>query len=465
MNSTLVSSQSDLELKNLFVLSLVNEQQIDITRKWLGLSVASLLAAGLFSLLLVLSRTPGVQSVIPWIDFFHVALVVHVDLSVLIWFLSMAACFWCLSNPDSGGSFDQYAWRLSVLGMLILVICPFFGVGEPLLNNYVPVLQHPVFYLALTLFCVGIGLQAVRRLMRPVGIPGRGQRVLPFAIYLSILPTLLAFFAFILSYLLIPDGIHGEYYFELLFWGGGHTLQFTHTLLLLVSWLWLASACGAKMTMGGRQFSFLAILVLLPIIWVPIIYLTDSIESPDYRLNFTLLMKYGGLACLPLGLIAALNVLILPSASAANKPLKSAFVASIILFTAGGVIGFLIEGVNVVIPAHYHGSIVGVTLAFMGVAYLLLPKLGLGVADSKIAAIQPYVYGGGQLLHILGLAWSGGYGVQRKTAGAAQGLERLPEILGMGMMGLGGLISTIGGLLFLIVMIKAWRSRSRNYPA
>ncbi|WP_231882681.1 hypothetical protein, partial [Oleiphilus sp. HI0061] len=71
---------------------------------------------------------------------------------------------------------------------------------------------------------------------------------------------------------------------------------------------------------------------------------------------------------------------------------------------------------------------------------------------------------GGQLMHILGLAWSGGYGVQRKTAGAAQGLDRLPEIIGMGMMGLGGLISTIGGLLFLIVIIKAWRRRTEFEP-
>ena len=72
-----------------------------------------------------------------------------------------------------------------------------------------------------------------------------------------------------------------------------------------------------------------------------------------------------------------------------------------------------------------------------------------------MARWQPVVYGAGQLLHIAGLAASGAMGIQRKTAGAAQGLENLPEIAGMGLMGLGGLVSIIGGLLFLIVMIRA----------
>ena len=455
-------SQEDLEMNTIFSLSLHTEQQINIVRKWLGLAVASLLAAGIFSLLLVLSRTPGVQSIIPWIDFFHVALVVHVDLSVLIWFLSMAACFWCLSHPGSGGKLDQFAWTISVLGTLILVVCPFFGVGKPLLNNYVPVLQHPAFYIALGVFCSGIFLQAMSRVFKGVTFPFRAKDVLPFVIYLSIFPTLLAFVAVFISYIAIPDLYQGEYYFELLFWGGGHTLQFTHTLLLLVAWFCLAHACGAKNNISPRYFSLLAILVVLPVVWVPALYFIDEIDSAGYRLGFTALMTYGGLACLPLGLLAALNLFALQPARPETKPLKAAFISSIILFTAGGVIGFLIEGVNVVIPAHYHGSIVGVTLSFMGLAYLLLPKLGLGVVNSKMAVIQPYVYGGGQLMHMLGLAWSGGYGVQRKTAGAAQALDRLPEILGMGLMGLGGLISTIGGLLFLIVVVKAWRARKLN---
>ncbi|MGB5598865.1 MAG: hypothetical protein WBM66_09130, partial [Thiothrix litoralis] len=77
------------------------------------------------------------------------------------------------------------------------------------------------------------------------------------------------------------------------------------------------------------------------------------------------------------------------------------------------------------------------------------------------AAWQPLIYGGGQLIHILGLAWSGGYGVQRKTAGAAQGLHDLPQILGMGMMGLGGLIAIIGGGIFVVVVLRAMYGKPR----
>jgi hypothetical protein len=444
-----------------FALSVESEPQKIIVRKWLGLAVASLLAAGIFSLLLVLSRTPGVQSIIPWLDFFHVALVVHVDLSVLIWFLAMAGVFWTLSNPKSGGRIDQMAWFLAALGALIMVSSPFFGVGNPLMNNYVPVLQHPAYYFALMVFGAGVALLLFGRLISLPEMPRDGQTVLVFACYLAAIPTALSILALFWSYSLIPSGIDGEYYFELLFWGGGHTLQFTHTLLLLVAWLWLANACGAKFSQSPALFGGLSLLVVVPIIIVPWIYVSVPVDSIEHRLNFTKLMQYGGLACLPLALLAVVQLFRMAPATANQKPLKAAFIASFILFSAGGIIGFLIEGVNVVIPAHYHGSIVGVTLSFMGVAYLLMPKLGLGTPNVRLAQIQPFVYGGGQLMHILGLAWSGGYGVQRKTAGAAQGLDRLPEILGMGMMGLGGLISTIGGLLFLIVIIKAWRNKSR----
>ena len=107
------------------------------------------------------------------------------------------------------------------------------------------------------------------------------------------------------------------------------------------------------------------------------------------------------------------------------------------LFAAGGLIGVFIAGANVRVPAHYHGCIVGVTLALMGLVYRLLPQLGYAAPVGRLANWQPALYGAGQLMHILGLVWSGGYGVQRKVAGAEQVLRSTAEVAGMGLMGLG----------------------------
>jgi hypothetical protein len=73
---------------------------------------------------------------------------------------------------------------------------------------------------------------------------------------------------------------------------------------------------------------------------------------------------------------------------------------------------------------------------------------------------QPVIYGAGQLMHIGGLVWSGGYGVQRKVAGADQVLTGLQQVAGMGLMGLGGLIAIVGGVLFLLVVARAVSART-----
>ena len=184
--------------------------------------------------------------------------------------------------------------------------------------------------------------------------------------------------------------------------------------------------------------------------------------SAGHRIAFTELMKYGGLSCLPLGLAVAASLWKAEKPLGERRYLRAALVSSIGLFAVGGITGFMIAGLDIVIPAHYHGSTVGVTIAFMGLTYYLLPRLGFGDLPKRMATWQPYLYGSGQLIHIIGLAWSGGYGVQRKTAGVAQGLDGFSQTAGMGLMGLGGLISVIGGLLFLVVAYKSMKVRRRQ---
>jgi len=438
------------------------------TTAWLMLGLASLVGAGIFSLLLVLARTPTIQEIIPFVNFFRIALVVHVNLSVLIWLLSMAGVFWSLSSSRDLPRWDRVSFLLAASGTAIVIISPFAGAGDPLMNNYVPLLRHPLFYTGLGLFTAGIASHLLRSALTRNGISSGldGAAALQFGATLSAITTAVAIAAFIASWAGIPASMDGAVYFEFLFWGGGHILQYTHTLLMMVAWVVLAHASGCRFELTPRlTLTFLTIMAL-PVITVPFLYIAHEVISPGHRLAFTELMKYGGLSCLPLGLAVFVSLIKAGKPAAECGPegnyLRAALIASISLFAVGGVLGFMITGLDIVIPAHYHGSTVGVTIAFMGLCYYLLPRLGFGELPPRLATWQPYLYGGGQLLHIAGLAWSGGYGVQRKTAGLAQSLDRMGEVAGMGLMGLGGLVSVIGGLLFLIVCYKSIRGRSRD---
>ncbi len=431
---------------------------------WLLLGLAALVGAGLFSLMLVLARTPFIQELMPLVDFFRVALVIHVNLSVLIWLLSIAGVFWSLACRNDAQLWDRFSFWLAALGTAIVSASPFLGATEPLMNNYVPILRHPVFYTGLGMFTAGIvlhllrcGLDHNRRQPDDAGQLS-GADALRLGIRLSAWITAVAVLAFLASMAGIPSEMEGEAYFEFLFWGGGHILQFTHTMLMMVAWIVLASAAGFRFVLSPRLTAVFLIILALPVITVPFLYLAHEVTSPGHRLAFTELMKYGGLSCVPLGLAIAFSLRDRKALTGEAIYLRSALWSSIVLFASGGFLGFMISGLDIVIPAHYHGSTVGVTIAFMGLCYYLLPRLGFGQVPQKLASWQPILYGGGQLLHIMGLAWSGGYGVQRKTAGLQQGVDRLGEIAGMGLMGLGGLISVIGGLLFLLAAWQAIRS-------
>jgi hypothetical protein len=446
-----------------FSLPIPDDARRNLARGWLLLGLASLLVSGIFSVLLVLARAPYVQDFFPWVDFFHTALVVHVDLSVLVWFLAFGGVLWSLNSTPWFLGAGRLALLLAWLGTLVMATAPFLGAGEALMSNYIPVLQHPLFLAGLLLFAAGTGVLVLRAMgaIPPVGQWMQGAAALRFGLNTAAVSTMLALIAFAWSYFAVPAALAGKPYYELLFWGGGHVLQFTYTLLMLVSWLWLASASNMRLAVSPRVALIFFGFGLIAVFFTPIIYYSYAVTSVEHIKLFTWLMQYGGsLATLPLSLALLHGLWRAERAQGDAQPLRASLIASMVLFGAGGVIGFLITGTNVTIPAHYHGSIVGVTLAFMGLTYYLLPHFGYRRPDMKLARIQPYFYGGGQLLHVLGLVISGGYGVQRKVAGAAQELDTVERVAGMGLMGLGGLISIVGGFLFIYICYRAiWPGR------
>lgn len=462
MNITATASKDN---DHEFALPVPQDSRRALAIAWLWLGLLALLGSGIFSLLLVLSRTPYIQNIFPWVDFFRTALVIHVDLSVLVWFLAFAGLLWSL---NSTARFIRLGWAAFVLAAsstAVMALSPFAGADQPLMSNYIPVLRHPLFLISLLAFAAGFALLVGRSM---IAIPRVGYRItaksaIRFGLNTLSVSAVMALMAFVWSYIAIPGDITGKFYYELLFWGGGHMLQFTYTLLTLVAWLWLASVSGIRLPLSPRVVLLLFFLGLVTVFMAPLIYYSFPVGSAEHIKLFTWLMAYGGsLATLPLGLALFYGWLRSPAASKEYACHRSALIMSMVLFGFGGTIGFLIQGSNVTIPAHYHGSIVGVTLALMGLTYDLLPRLGYLRPSIKWSRIQPYIYGGGQFLHVVGLVWSGGYGVQRKVAGVEQGLDGLEKIAAMGLMGFGGLIAILGGLLFLIIVFGAMKSGRRE---
>lgn len=424
-----------------------------LARAWLRLGIAALAGGGILAVLLVLSRTPGVGEALGLQRFFRAALIVHVDLTVLVWFMAFAGVIWSLCGDGRHGRLGYIAIGAASIGTLLLTVSPFLSGAQPSLNNYVPVLRHPLFYAGLALCAAGFALALWR--MLATSLPHRFSLApLRVGALLAAGAGAAALAAFVSAWLALPASDE-QGYFEALFWGSGHLLQYQHGLLVALAWLWIADCLGARVIVSPHTLSLLFVLAALP--------LAASFQlvglpagTPDYVAGFASLMTSGHAAMVPLMLVALASIWQLRGV---RHPAKSALVASWLLFAVGGVLGFLIRGANVTIPAHYHGAIVGVTLAFMGLAYVLLPQLGFRSAEGPMARMQPLVYGGGQLMHVAGLAWSGGYGVARKVVGADQVLTTLPQRLGMGLMGLGGLIAIVGGLMFVVVCLRAMRPR------
>ncbi len=399
-----------------------------------------------------------IGELIPFADFFHTALVIHVDLSSLVWILSFASVLWCLNSRPIFPWFARTIFVVVLLGAFIITISPFLGSANALMSNYIPVLDDPLFLTGLVIFGCGIGLQVVFSMstMFKVGEAISGQAAIRFGLNCAAIGTFMALAAFLWSYIALPAQLSSDIYYELLFWGGGHVLQFTYTLLMMVAWLWLSSSAGISLPFGPRVTLFLFAVGLVSIFATPLVYYQYDVTDIAYRQMFTMLMSFGGsLATFPLGVATLFALSQKQADSLQESSAQTALLTSLILFGAGGIMGFMIDGNNVKVPAHYHGCIVGVSLALMGLSYQLLPALGFSRVKFNLSRLQLWLYASGQFLHIAGLLWSGGYGVERKVAGAAQGLNSVERIAGMGLMGLGGLLSVVGGFMFIIIVIKA----------
>jgi hypothetical protein len=464
------------------------ETENKLAISWLKNGIWALALAGFYSIVLVILRTPQLSQIISDKSVFKSSLVIHVNLSVLAWLLSITCIIWSYGSRRL--YFSNIFSKLALAGIALMTISPLIGQSNPIMNNYVPILENVWFIIGLSLFGSSILYFSILVFINSFHDFSLKEekytaQILPVVKFTSSLMYIMVWGCFALSYgevmaLSNIFPIEIDYYYELLFWSGGHLLQFIYTQIVMFVWLILAELWIGKRLIYYEVYSSLFIINFILSLFVFYSHLAYQMPEYEFTVFFTKHMQYcGGIA--PTLLMAVLIIEIFKFTRIKNNLTFAAiaFMASILVFFAGGLIGVLISGINLSIPAHYHGSIVGISIGFLGFAYIFCfrdsvfatpdqtlskklftfslslkqPIYGSNSLScySKWPNIQLIIITFGQLLHIAGLALAGGYGILRKNP---DGEIALAAKFYMGMLGGGGLIAIIGGLMFVYICAK-----------
>jgi hypothetical protein len=431
---------------------------------WLTVAVTAMAFMGVYAFMIVLARTPVLGPLFPQQEFFKTALITHVVLALVIWFLAFVifAMHYVTPERPAGGVERRVSWG-ALLGIGLIVVTPFTGPAYPQLNNYVPTLDRGLYLWGVGIFFVfavmgaGLRLPALLASDRPMIV--RGSLMAAGGALLS---AMVCFALATKGLKGSPDGGAGldpQYYYELLFWGGGHVLQFANTLGLMAVWSILYHRLTGRSPLPDPIALPLIVLVALLIVAAPFGYLALEHDDPTLR-RFFILLKAWGLSFGPL----ILGGMIVKNWRdiAASPAAKRGFGMAIFLFGLGGVIALTIEGSDTRVPAHYHGVIGGVTLSFMTLGLVALTENGWLTVREGVKKFQVTLYGVGQALFVMGLFVGGLAGLGRKTFGTAQQLDTALKYVGMSAMGIGGLLAISSGAMFVVFMIRALRNGGRN---
>ena len=428
---------------------------------WLGLALGSLVVAGFFAMLAAFARTPVVHTLFDAAQF-RLALTSHVTFAFTVWFVAFAGVLWVYVAWRSGYPLSAPAsWAalaLSVVGSAAMAVPAFLASGQPYLNDYLPVIDHPFFWTGLVLLGAGVGIQAAAYLGGAAAAllrreRGRGPAESPegLAMAVAALAALVAAAAFMRAAAAADPAVPFGYTLRAVVWGGGHVLQFLHVAGMAAGWL-VALAVALGMAPSARRVVRLLLATLAPfavasgaayLLWRPEELLVNHLIT---------ILTFGGLGAgaVPLLFMAVAVVAAAPRPWPWGSPLFGGTVVSFALFAIGGVMGLIGFTQDTRVPAHYHGMVGAVTLSYMALTPLLLGLTGRHPLSERWARWQPYLYGVGLLGIMAGMHWAGGHGAPRKTFGFSW--ANAQALIGMNLMGAGSVLAIVGGLAFVINM-------------
>jgi cytochrome c oxidase subunit 1 len=419
-----------------------------------------------------------------WIIFFEIA---------VLYFASSTLLGCRLATP-------KIAWAgfwLMLIGGLMNNYSVFIrGDSSVMFTSYAPMGAHWSFYLGLILFAVG-ALIACFVFFGTLAI-GKAERTyngsVPLVTFGAVTAAIIAVFTIASgAIILIPTfgwsiglvpSIDSLMYRQI-WWAFGHSSQQINVSAHVAVWYAVAAVVfGAKpMSEKVSRSAFLLYILFISLASAHHLLADPGLTSKWKILNTSYFFYLAVLASMVRGLTVPGSIEIAQRARGFNKGLfewlrkapwanpafSGVFISLVGFGFLGGISGVILgtEQLNLImhntlyVPGHFHATVViGTTLAFMAITYLLIPVLfRRELAFPGVAKWQPYVFGLGMAIFALFMMGAGTLGVPRRHwdvsfSGNPFGFE-FPGTawLMIALFAIGGLLAVVGGGMYLLVTV------------
>jgi cytochrome c oxidase subunit 1 len=463
--------------------------------------VVSLLVGGILALLVVLTRWQAVH-LLP-ADMFYMVLTGHGLNMLVFWIIFFEIAVLYFAGSTLLGcrlATPKLAWAgfwLMVIGALMNNYAVFVRQDSSVMfTSYAPMGAHWSFYLGLILFAVG-ALIGCFVFFGTLAI-GKAERTyngsVPVVTFGAVTAAIIAVFTIASgAIILIPTfgwsiglvpSIDSLMYRQI-WWAFGHSSQQINVSAHVAVWYAIAAIVfGAKpMSEKVSRTAFLLYILFICLASAHHLLADPGLTSKWKILNTSYFLYLAVLASMVHGLTVPGSIEVAQRAKGFNKglfewlrkapwgnPAFSGMFISLIGFGfLGGISGVILgtEQLNLImhntlyVPGHFHATVVlGTTLAFMAITYFLIPVLfRRELAFPGIAKWQPYVFGLGMAVFTLFMMGAGTLGVPRRHwdvsfSGNPLGFE-FPGTawLMIGLFAIGGLLSVVGGGMYLLVTV------------
>jgi len=427
----------------------------------------------------------GLNMLIFWILFMEVGILYFVSTSLLNSRLFSRKVAWV-------------SFILMLVGAIMVDYTILVGKGDVLMTSYVPLKAGPAFYLGIILVAVGtlVGIfnffatiyiarrdQTYQGSMPLVTFGGLAAAIIGVVTLLHGAVVMIPTFTWSMGWTPVPDA--GWY--RLVWWGLGHMSQQVNVCAMIAVWYFLATlTTGAKPINETVCRAAFVLYILFINLASAHHLLVDPGVGPSWKIwNTSYAMYLAVLASMIHGFTVPASVEVAQRLKGFTKgifnwltsapwgdPGFSSFMLSLIIFGfLGGITGVTLgtEQINIIahntlrIPGHFHATVVGgTTLAFMGLAYYVIPLIFQREFYLKgVARVQPYIFAAGITILSVGMSFAGSYGVPRRHWDADFSGATLPAGFDaaahffLSVVGIGGMIAFIGALTFILLAVAA----------